>query len=254
MLTRARIENLLYSRPELYELVYPEPDEETPTMCRRLFARYLTSAPASILDIGCGTGRDLDCLARDIPDCWGVDASETMLGFARTVRPHLKLRLGDMRDVRLDRTFDVITCLGSVLMYALSNVDVQRTLDTFVAHAHAGTLLVLDLNNAMSFLGEGWAPTQERQVETSIFTATAHIRNSLDRRQQHWIRQRTWRLSDGSTAEDYCAYRLIFPAELEQLLGQRGFRVLGMFDNLELDPSDFAAPRVYVAAMREPAP
>ena len=52
VLTHARIENLLYSRPELYELVYPEPDDETPNLCRRLFARYLDSSTTR--------GRDLE--------------------------------------------------------------------------------------------------------------------------------------------------------------------------------------------------
>ena len=252
MLTQARIDNLLYSRPELYELVYPEPDEETPNLCRRLFDRYLATPPVSILDIGCGTGRDLAALARDIPDCWGVDVSPSMLKYAGTVHPDLHLQLGDLRSVRLGRSFDVITCLGSVLMYALDNADVQRAFDTFVAHAHRGTLLVLDLNNAMSFLGDGWAPTQQRHVDTPMFTATAHIRNTLDRRRQRWIRERRWHFDDGSKIDDYCAYRLFFPAELEHLLEQNGFRTLGMFDTLTLDDSDFSGPRVYVAAIREP--
>jgi SAM-dependent methyltransferase len=253
VLIQPRVENLLYSRPELYELVYPEPDEETPNLCRRLFARYLSASPTSILDIGCGTGRDLAGLARDIPDCWGVDASESMLGYARTVRPGLTLQLGDMRSVRLGRTFDVITCLGSVLMYALDNADVQRALETFVVHAHDGTLLILDLNNAMSFLGDGWAPTQVRRVDTPAFSATARIRNTLDRRRQHWIRERTWQLADGSSAEDYCVYRLFFPAELEHLLAQQGFRTLGVFDNITLDDSDFTGSRAFVAAIHETA-
>lgn len=249
----SRIDNLLYARPELYELVYPEPDDETPNLCRRLFARYLETSPASVLDIGCGTGRDLAALALDIPVAWGIDASASMLEYARTVRPDLHLELADMRAARLGRTFDAIVCLGSVFMYALTNADVQLTLDTAVAHAHPGTLLVLDLNNAMSFLGAGWTPTTERTVSTPGFAATVHIRNRLDRRNQHWIRERTWFLADGSTAEDFCTYRLFFPADLERLLADRGFRTLGMFDNLTLEETDFSGPRVYLAAIREPA-
>ena len=64
--------NLLYHRPELYELAYPEPGDETPAMCRLLFSRYLAVPPRSILDVGCGTARDLDSLSRDCPECWGV--------------------------------------------------------------------------------------------------------------------------------------------------------------------------------------
>jgi SAM-dependent methyltransferase len=263
MLTAARIDNLLYARPHLYELVYPDPDEEIPNVCRHLFARYLPTTPASILDIGCGTGRDLAAFVREIPDCWGVDANQSMLDYARSVHPYLHLQVGDMRSVRLGRSFDCITCIGSVIMYALTNADLRLTLDTFAAHAHRGTLLILELNNAMSFLqlqvqlqlqpGDGLPLTQERVVSTPTFSATAHIRNRLDRRHQHWIRERTWYLADGATADDYCTYRLLFPAELEQLLADREFRTLGMFDNELLTESDFSGPRLYVAAIYEPA-
>jgi SAM-dependent methyltransferase len=253
-LSQARIDNLLYAQPHLYELVYPDPDLEIPNLCRQLFARYLSAPPASVLDIGCGTGRDLAEFVRDIPECWGVDPNQSMLDYARSVHPYLHLQVGDMRAVRLGRTFDCITCIGSVMMYALTNADVRMTLDTFAAHAHPGTLLILELNNAMSFVGDGWSPTQERVVSTPTFSATAHIRNRLDRRNQHWIRERTWYLADGSTAEDYCIYRLLFPAELEQLLGDREFRTVGMFDNELLDEdSDFSGPRLYLAAISEPA-
>ncbi len=69
----ASVQNFLYRNPPFYELVYPEPNDETPTMCRRMFSRYLPAPPFSILDVGCGTGRDLDSLSRDWSDCWGVD-------------------------------------------------------------------------------------------------------------------------------------------------------------------------------------
>jgi len=68
----ASVQNLLYRKPELYELIYPEPDEATPLFCLRLFERY-SLQPLSILDVGCGTGRDLNVLSRTCKDCWGVD-------------------------------------------------------------------------------------------------------------------------------------------------------------------------------------
>ena len=66
------VKNLLYDNPQFYELVYPEPNEDTPKMCLRMFEKFLHAKPSSILDIGCGTGRDLGVLSRTCPDCWGV--------------------------------------------------------------------------------------------------------------------------------------------------------------------------------------
>src|SRR5712692_3788884 len=142
------VQNLLYRKPELYEVMYPELDEATPKMCLKMFDAYLEHPPSSILDIGCGTARDLNVLSRNCADCWGVDYLPEVIAFAKQKRPHLHLQVGDMRTVRLRRTFDVILHLGSVLMYALSAEDVNATLDTLVAHAHPDTLLIIDLDNA----------------------------------------------------------------------------------------------------------
>lgn len=250
------LRNFLYRNPQYYEVVYPEPNEETPWMCRRLFSRYLPAAPASILDLGCGTGRDLAALSRDGAECWGVDYLAEMVAYARAARPSLDLWQGDMRSVRLGRTFDAILCLGSAFMYALSNQDVSATLGTFAAHAHAGTLLILDLNNAAGYLGGGsFRETIETVIDAGDFRARAVARNDFDRRRQWLVRRRTWVIAGQPPVEDFCRYRLFLPAELEYVLAEKGFSVAGMFDNKELRETDLSGPRLYVAAVYErPSP
>lgn len=246
----AETRNLLYRHPELYESVYPEPNEETPRMCERMFARYLSAPPTSILDVGCGTGRDLDVLSRRGAECWGVDYLPEMVAYARSLRPHLRISQADMRSFRLGRTFDAIMCMGSAFMYALTNEDVERTLAAFAAHAHPGTLLILDINNAAGYLGgAGFKPVIETRVAVPGFVATATAHNEFDRRNQWLVRRRVWRVEgQADPVEDFCRYRLFFPAELEHLLAGHGFTVRGVFDNKELADSDLSGPRLYVAA------
>ena len=245
--------NFLYRNPQFYELVYPEPNEETPEMCRRMFARYLPAPPASILDLGCGTGRDLDALARDCPDCWGVDYLPEMVAYARATRPRLRVEQGDMRTIRLGRTFNAILCLGSAFMYALTNEDVAAVLATLAAHAQRGTLLVLDINNGAGYLGGGcFREVIEAVVERPEFHARAVAVNEFDRRRQLLVRRRTWTMAGQPPIEDFCRYRLFFPAELEHLLAEAGFVVTGMFDNKELSESDLSGPRLYLAARYSP--
>ena len=250
-MTERRIQNLLYDHPEYYELVYPEPNEETPNMCRRMFARFLRQAPTSILDIGCGTGRDLAALTRDGAEGWGVDTSAQMIAFAQHQRPRLRLQTGDMRSVRLGRVFDAILCMGSAFMYALSNDEIAQTLNTFVAHARPGTLLILDINNAAHYLGGGFEQRMEKTVVTPQFTARTIATHSFDRRRQLLIRRRVWEIPGRSPIEDYCEYRLLFPAELDGLLLEHGFRVAGMYDNMDLRETDLSGRRLYIAAIRE---
>jgi SAM-dependent methyltransferase len=245
------VRNFLYRNPQYYEAIYPERGDETPAMCRRMFARYLPRPPASILDVGCGTGRDLASLSRDGADCLGVDSQPSMIEFARRTRPELRLEIGDMRNFRLGRTFDAILCMGSTFMYALGNADVEATLETFAAHARAGTLLVLDINNAGGYLPGGrFQEVIEARVDVPGLRALVRSRHSFDRRRQLLVRSRTWAIEGRGEVEDYCQYRLFFPAELEQLLSSHGFRVAGMFDDKELRESDLAGPRLYVAAIR----
>jgi SAM-dependent methyltransferase len=244
------VQNLLYRRPELYELVYPEPNSETACMCRRLFQRFLPGFPASILDVGCGTGRDLAGLAGECTECVGVDAIAEMISYARSKHPQLTFHVGDMRTVRLGRSFDAILCMGSALMYALANADVDATLSTFAAHAHDGTLLILDVNNAAGYLGGGcFRPESEMEVAFPEFTAKARATFSFDRRRQRLIRTRTWFIPGQSPVEDYCEYRLFFPEELHHRLHAQGFEIVGTFDNMELQDSDLSGPRLYVAAI-----
>ena len=244
-------QNFLYRNPQHYETVYPEPGEDTPKMCLRMFARFLKTPPRSILDIGCGTGRDLDVLSRACPECWGVDFLPEMIHFAKGQRPHLKLSVGDMRSVRLGRTFDAIMCMGSAFMYALTNEDVAKTLDTFAVHAQAGTLLVLDINNAAGYLGGGaFQERMEFKVDVPGLSASAVAFNSFDRRKQLLIRKRTWSIPGRPPVEDFCKYRLFFPAELEHLLGGKGFKVAAMFDNKELNETDVSGKRLYLAATK----
>jgi hypothetical protein len=140
--------------------------------------------------------------------------------------------------------------MGSAFMYALTDSDVARTLDTFVTHSHSGTLLIIDINNAASYLGsDNFKQTSELRVSSPGFTAEALSTYDFDRRRQLLVRRRKWKIQGQGEVEDFCEYRMFFPAELEHLLNERGFRVAGMFDNMQLQDTPLCGPRLYVPAV-----
>ena len=51
-------------------------------------------------------------------------------------------------------------------------------------------------------------------------------------------RRRTWHIAGRADVEDYAEYRLLLPKEIQQLLESAGFRVLGMYDNRQFQPTD----------------
>lgn len=73
--------NLLYDSPELYENIFRTATE----VCLEVFQKYLLEAPSSMLDIGCGTGRELVQLSKQYPDCdcVGFDVHPVILDFAQ---------------------------------------------------------------------------------------------------------------------------------------------------------------------------
>ena len=73
--------------------------------------------PRRVLDAGCGTGRVAIELARRGVEVTGVDLDPTMLDRARAKAPELPWVEGDLSDVDLGRSFDVIVLAGNVMIY-----------------------------------------------------------------------------------------------------------------------------------------
>ncbi len=95
----------------------------------------------SLLELGVGGGHTLMYLADDYA-CSAVDLSEPMLANCRALIPQAKLIVGDMRSVRLDKTFDVVF-IHDAIDYMLGEEDVRRTLETVALHLRPGGLCVI---------------------------------------------------------------------------------------------------------------
>lgn len=95
----------------------------------------------SVLELGAGGGHTLVHLADDY-DCTAVDLSEPMLENCRRLVPQVQTIVGDMRSVRLNKTFDAVF-LHDAIDYMLSESDVRRVLETAAAHLEPGGLCVV---------------------------------------------------------------------------------------------------------------
>src|SRR4029453_11040222 len=145
------------------------------------------------------------------------DFLESNIAYARSARRGLTLHVGDMRTIRLGRTFDVITCFGNALSYALTDEDLERVAATFGAHAHAGTLLMVDALNARPYLGGvGVDARIEGTLGTPAFTATSVSTHTLDHARRRLARTRIWRIPGRPDVEDYAEYRLLEPHRSEE--------------------------------------
>ena len=95
----------------------------------------------TFLELGCGGGHLLSHLtAHFITEA--VDISPQMLEISRGLNPQTLHHLGDMRDVRLGRTFDVVA-IHDAVNYMTTEDDLRAAIGSAAAHMDAGGLLLM---------------------------------------------------------------------------------------------------------------
>jgi hypothetical protein len=122
----------LVSGPENY-------DEEFATF-RARFERHGLESGARILHLGSGGG-SIDFHLKSLYDVTGVDVSADMVAHARVVNPGVIYVEGDIRDVRLGRTFDAVL-VHDAISYMTSVEELEAVYRTAAAHLEVGGLMV----------------------------------------------------------------------------------------------------------------
>jgi SAM-dependent methyltransferase len=102
----------------------------------------------TILDLGCGTGGHDLLLAEQGYQVTGVDLSDGMVKQAidKNTKAGLSAEflVGDIRDVHLQRTFDLVISMFAVMSYQTSNAGFLAALTTARSHLAPGGLFIFD--------------------------------------------------------------------------------------------------------------
>jgi SAM-dependent methyltransferase len=117
----------------IWPIVSPPEDyvEESEFFCR-IIKENAKLDPHLLLHLGCGGGRN-DFTFQKHFDVTGVDISEEMLEMAKKLNPSSEYIHGDMRSIRLGRTFDCVTALDSI-NYMKNEKELSQLFRT--AHEH----------------------------------------------------------------------------------------------------------------------
>lgn len=136
----------IYRRAELYETIYRGRGKDYAADSARVTALVREHHPsaASLLDVACGTGSHLRYFAKEFDHVEGVDLAADMVRLARRNLPGVPVHQGDMRDFRLDRTFDAITCMFSSIGYLRDADELTAALECFGRHLAPGGVIVLE--------------------------------------------------------------------------------------------------------------
>jgi SAM-dependent methyltransferase len=103
---------------------------------RRLLAEAADRPPATVLELGSGGGNNAAHLKAHF-ELTLVDLSPGMLEVSRRENPECEHVQGDMRTVRLGRTFDAVFVHDAV-MYMTSEEDLRQAIATAFVHCRPG--------------------------------------------------------------------------------------------------------------------
>ena len=109
----------------------------------------------TLLELGSGGGSNASHLKRRF-DMVLVDRSPGMLAVSRTVNPECEHVEGDMRTVRLGRTFDAVFVHDAV-MYLSTERDLRQAIETAFVHCRPGGAALF----APDYVGETFRPGAE---------------------------------------------------------------------------------------------
>ena len=137
---------------EYYDLLYIDKDYSAEaTYIDALIKRH---APAAkhILELGCGTGTHAEHLARMGYHVCGIDMSEGMIERAQRrlaklpgdIAQRLSFSVSDIRNARLEKTYDITIALFHVMSYQNTNQDLMKVLHTAYDHLKSNGLFLFD--------------------------------------------------------------------------------------------------------------
>lgn len=138
--------NVFGDYSKYYNLLYKNKDYSKETEYIINFIKEFRPDAKTILDLGCGTGKHDEFLLKKGYCICGVDISEKMLNEAKKLShgEDLYFLQGDIRNLDLGKTFDVVVSLFHVISYQVSNDDLKNTFETAYSHLKNGGIFIFD--------------------------------------------------------------------------------------------------------------
>jgi SAM-dependent methyltransferase len=220
-----------------YDLLYKDKDYVAEASYLSATIRQFQPHAGTILELGSGTGTHGRILASLGFDVHGVERSKEMVSIAKSVQAKaissidgsFDCEIGDLREVRLNKVFDVVVALFHVVSYQVENTDLEKAFKVAANHLAEGGLFLFDVWHGPAVLT--LRPLKrEKTAEDSNHKITRIAVPELD------TNSSTVRVLYNCEAVDFeerkvtnfseeHLMRYLFPTEIESLARHAGFAV-----------------------------
>lgn len=220
-----------------YDLLYQDKNYETEADYVAGLIRRFHPKARSILELGSGTGIHASLLTKRGFSVHGVERSPEMLARSQNLiektadpeRRRLSFTRGDIRNVRLDKRFDVAISLFHVISYQTTNDDVISAFQTAQEHLKPGGIFIFDVWYGPAVLTDRPAVRVKRMANDSIeITRLAEPEiypneNRVDVHYHVFVREKSTHAV--KELRETHGMRYYFKPEIELLSSQAGFSV-----------------------------
>ena len=126
--------------PWFHLLTHPADYEEEASYYTRVIEAASDGHARTLLELGSGGGNNASFLKQRF-ECTLTDVSEDMLELSRTINPECEHVQGDMRTLRLDRTFDAVF-VHDAIAYLTSEDALATAIEAAAAHTRPGGVVL----------------------------------------------------------------------------------------------------------------
>ena len=233
---------------DAYDLVYPDTVERVPFV-KKLLEKH---GKHSVLELGTGTGLFAIPLHEVGFDIEGLEISQVMIDVVGQRAPGLKVHKGDMRSYTINRRYDAILALSSVLVFVNNEQEIKQCLQRCYNHLGSKGILLLELPNHSVEIGQS---NNSQEVHYNKDQSTIVVIQSAVEGKD-W--NETWRIFrrngvELSHKEVVCQEFLYSPTTLAVRLQEVGFDVIETYGDLFGNPFDESSSwrRVLICKKRD---
>ncbi|WP_278916739.1 class I SAM-dependent DNA methyltransferase [Helicobacter pullorum] len=134
-----------------------------------------------ILDFGCGTGVFDIRFAKEGYSVYGVDISRDMIKYAKEhnfLNNKIKYINGDIRNIKIDKIFDVVCALSHVICYQVSNESLMGVFMNAYKHLRRGGIFIFDVYHQAAIMKNGFESRIKKVENKGVrITRFSNIKN-----------------------------------------------------------------------------
>jgi len=235
----------VYQHPRYYAIGYRWNTEAECDFIEACLKAHGPPGANRLLDIGCGTGRHMSCLASRGYRMSGVDLSPEMVAYVNEAASRLRLDItatvGDLRRLALTGTFDAAFCFMDTFRFLLTNDEIVSHLRAVAGHLAPGGLYLTDfwVPSRWELIGNEIHQWEQTEGETTVRVFYLQHPETVDPIAQTFDDELVFEVHEGGTTREIrggpTRTRLILPQEFQALVGSSGtFTLLGRYGDFDL--------------------